>query len=322
VKKALIVGISGQDGSYLAELLLSKGYEVHGTIRRSSVHNTVNLDPFIEDIQLHFADLADGQSLTNAVELAQPDEVYNLAAQSQVRISFDVPEYTCDVNALGTLRLLTACRDRELRYYQASTSEMFGSAPAPQSEQTPFFPRSPYGISKLFGYWMTKNHREEYKMHASNGILFNHESARRGENFVTQKIVKAAVECNFGTRDVLHLGNLDAQRDWGWAPEYVEAMYMMLQQPKPDDYVIATGETHTVREFCQAVFEYLDLDYKDFVVIDDDLYRPTEVDVLLGDAGKAKKILGWEPRVKFKELVEIMVEAELTGEIHGDPDAE
>ena len=322
MKKALVVGCGGQDGSYLAELLLSKGYEVHGTIRRSSVHNTMNLDHIIDDIQLHYADLADGQSLANAVEASDPDEVYNLAAQSQVRISFDVPEYTSDVNALGTLRLLTACRDRYLRYYQASTSEMFGSAPAPQNEQTPFFPRSPYGISKLYGYWMTKNHREEYEMHASNGILFNHESARRGENFVTQKIVKAAVECHFGTREVLRLGNLDAQRDWGHAPEYVEAMYLMLQQPKPDDYVIATGETHTVREFCQEVFDYLEMDYQNYIIIDADLYRPTEVDVLLGDASKAKRILGWEPKVKFKELVEIMVEAELTGEIHGDSDAE
>lgn len=311
MKKALIVGISGQDGSYLAELLLEKGYEVHGTIRRSSVHNTANLDHILDDIQLHFADLADGQSLLNAVELADPDEVYNLAAQSQVRISFDVPEYTCDVNALGTLRLLTACRDRELRYYQASTSEMFGSALPPQNEQTGFCPRSPYGISKLFGYWTTKNFREEHGMHASNGILFNHESPRRGENFLTQKVVKGAVAIHLGFADSLKLGNLESQRDWGFAPEYVHAMHIMLQQPKPDDYVIATGETHTVREFCHEAFDYLGMNYKHYVETDEDLYRPTEVDVLLGDASKAKRVLGWEPKVKFKELVGIMVEAEL-----------
>lgn len=311
MKRALIVGASGQDGSYLSELLLEKGYEVHGTIRRSSVHNTVNLDHIIGDIQLHFADLADGQSLLNAVELADPDEVYNLAAQSQVRISFDVPEYTADVNAIGTLRLLTACRDRDLRYYQASTSEMFGSAPAPQNEQTPFFPRSPYGISKLFGYWMTKNFREEHEMHASNGILFNHESPRRGENFLTQKVVKGAVAIHLGFAESLKLGNLESRRDWGFAPEYTMAMWKMLQQPEPDDYVIATGETHTVREFCHEAFDYLGMDYRDHVVVDEDLYRPTEVDVLLGDYSKAKRVLGWEPRVKFKELVGIMVEAEL-----------
>jgi GDPmannose 4,6-dehydratase len=314
MKRALIVGCTGQDGSYLAELLLEKGYEVHGTIRRSSSHNTQNIDHVVNNLTLHFADLADGQSLQNAVDASRPDEVYNLAAQSQVRISFDVPEYTCDVNALGTLRLLTACKDRGIRFYQASTSEMFGSAPAPQNEETPFFPRSPYGISKLFAYWMTVNHREEHRMHASNGILFNHESPRRGENFLTQKVVKGAVDIYHGLAGVLKLGNLDSKRDWGYAPEYVEAMWKILQQPMPGDYVIATGETHTVREFCHEVFDYLGMSYQDYVMTDAKLYRPTEVDVLLGDSAKARRVLGWEPKVKFKELVQIMVDAEMRGE--------
>lgn len=312
--KALITGITGQDGSYLAELLLSKGYEVHGIIRRSSSFNTGRIDHIFKDLQLHYGDLTDASSLARIVENVRPDEVYNLAAQSHVRTSFDIPEYTADAGALGTLRLLDAIKGKGIKFYQASSSEMFGSALPPQSEQTPFHPRSPYGVSKVFSYWMTVNYRESYEMHASNGILFNHESPRRGETFVTRKIAKAAVRILCGKQDKLVLGNLDAKRDWGYAKDFVEAMWLMLQQPKPDDYVIATGETHSVREFLDEAFGYLELDWREYVVIDSKYFRPAEVDVLLGDPWKAKNTLGWEPKTKFKELVRLMVEAELKGE--------
>ena len=323
MKKALITGITGQDGSYLAELLLEKGYEVHGIIRRSSSFNTERIDHLYRDRQeenarliLHHGDLADGTNLARLLNEIQPDEIYNLGAQSHVRVSFDQPEYTGDVVGLGTQRLLETIRQTGLidkvRYYQASSSEMYGKVQAiPQSEGTPFWPRSPYACAKVYGHWLTVNYRESYGMHASSGILFNHESPRRGETFVTRKITRAATRIKTGLQDRLYLGNLDAKRDWGYAKEYVEMMWLMLQQETPDDYVVATGETHSVREFVEEVFGYLSLDWEAVVDYDARYERPAEVDMLIGDASKAKAQLGWEPKVKFKDLVRIMVDADL-----------
>lgn len=314
MKRALITGITGQDGSYLAELLLEKGYEVHGIIRRSSSFNTGRIDHIFNSLSLHYGDLTDVNSLRHILSVAKPDEVYNLGAQSHVRTSFDIPVYTAEATGLGALNMLEAVKDYgDAKFYQASSSELFGKVvETPQTEQTPFYPRSPYGVAKQFAYWSTVNYREAYGLFASNGILFNHESPRRGETFVTQKIVKAAVKIDRGQQDKLFLGNLDAKRDWGYAKDYVEAMYLMMQQPKPDDYVIATGETHTVREFANAVFNYLGYYHgQRFIEVDPKYYRPAEVDLLLGDASKAKRQLGWEPKVKFEELVRIMVDAEL-----------
>lgn len=319
-KKALITGITGQDGSYLAELLISKGYEVHGIIRRSSSFNTeridhLYLDPHVHGVKLflHYGDLSDSASLTRQMHEIQPDEVYHLGAQSHVRVSFDIPEYTGDVTALGTTRLLEAIRETapKARFYQASSSEMYGLVQAvPQREDTPFYPRSPYGAAKVYSYWMTVNYRESYQMHASNGILFNHESPRRGETFVTRKITRALARIKAGLQKELYLGNLDAKRDWGYAPEFVEAMWLMLQQEQGDDYVIATGETHSVREFLEVAFACADLDWEKYVKIDPRYYRPAEVDLLIGDASKARKVLGWQPKTTFKQLVEIMVKAD------------
>ncbi len=323
MKKALITGITGQDGSYLAELLLEKGYEVHGIIRRSSSFNTERIDHLYRDRQeedarliLHHGDLADGTNLARLLNEIQPDEIYNLGAQSHVRVSFDQPEYTGDVVGLGTQRLLETIRQTGLidkvRYYQASSSEMYGKVQAiPQSEGTPFWPRSPYACAKVYGHWLTVNYRESYGMHASSGILFNHESPRRGETFVTRKITRAATRIKTGLQDKLYLGNLDAKRDWGYAKEYVEMMWLMLQEEAPDDYVVATGETHSVREFVEEVFGYLSLDWEAVVDYDARYERPAEVDMLIGDASKAKAQLGWEPKVKFKDLVRIMVDADL-----------
>ena len=321
MKTALITGVTGQDGSYLAELLLEKGYEVHGIIRRSSSFNTKRIDHIFDDLRLHYGDLTDGSSLNTIINYVQPDEVYNLGAQSQVRTSFDIPEYTADADAMGTLRMLQAIQSCGLggtRYYQASSSELFGKVQEiPQRESTPFYPRSPYGVAKLYAYWMTVNYRESYNMHASNGILFNHESPRRGETFVTQKITRAAVRIKKGLQKHLLLGNLDAKRDWGYAKEYVECMWRMLQQDRPDDYVVATGETHTIREFLDEAFGYLGLDWAEYVGIDPRYYRPAEVDILLGDASKAKRVLGWEPKVKFKELVRLMIDHDLQEDSDG-----
>jgi GDPmannose 4,6-dehydratase len=323
MKKALITGITGQDGSYLAELLLSKGYEVHGTIRRSSTFNTSRIDHLYNDphvlgnrLFLHYGDLADSSQMTKLLYSLRPDEIYNLGAQSHVRVSFDVPEYTGDVTGLSTVRLLEAIREagltQDVRYYQASSSEMFGKVhEVPQRETTPFHPRSPYGCAKVFAYWLTVNYREAYGLHASNGILFNHESPRRGETFVTRKITRAATRIKMGLQNELYLGNIEAKRDWGYAKEYVEVMWLMLQQDKPDDYVCATGETYTVREFCEECFGLLDLDWKQYVKHDDRYERPSEVELLIGDPAKLKKQIGWEPKVKFKELVRIMTEADL-----------
>jgi GDPmannose 4,6-dehydratase len=309
---ALITGITGQDGSYLAELLLEKGYEVHGMVRRASTINTSRIDHIFGDLELHYGDLTDGRSMERIVENVKPSEVYNLGAQSHVRTSFDIPEYTAEATGLGTLRLLEACRGRDVRFYQASSSELFGWVrEVPQTEKTPFYPRSPYGVAKLHSFWTTVNYRESYDMFACNGILFNHESPRRGDTFVTKKIVKAAVRISRSLQSTLELGNLDAQRDWGYAKDYVEAMWLMLQQPKADDYVIATGETHSVREFLGEVFGYLNLDWQEFVRINPKYFRPAEVDLLLGDATKAKNELGWEPKVRFRELARLMVDAEL-----------
>jgi GDPmannose 4,6-dehydratase len=319
-KKALITGITGQDGSYLAELLLEKGYEVHGIIRRSSSFNTDRLehlyhDPHEEGVHLfnHYGDLADATALVKLLYELQPDEIYHLGAQSHVRVSFEIPEYTFDVTAAGTLRLLESMREAGVnpRFYQASSSEMFGAAPPPQNEETPFHPRSPYGVSKVAAYWATVNYREAYDLFAVNGILFNHESPRRGETFVTRKITRAVARIAAGLQEKLYLGNLDAQRDWGYAKEYVEAMWLMLQTDVPDDYVIATGETHSVREAVEVAFARADLEWADHVEIDPNYYRPSEVDVLLGDASKAKEKLGWEPKVRFKELIELMVDADV-----------
>src|SRR5688500_7642298 len=322
--RALITGITGQDGSYLAELLLDKGYEVHGIIRRASTFNTQRIDHLYQDphingvrLFLHYGDIADSTNLIKLLYRIQPDEIYNLAAQSHVRVSFDIPEYTGDVTGLGTIRLLEAIRETglEAKFYQASSSEMFGKVhEVPQSEKTPFYPRSPYGAAKVYAYWATVNYRESYGMFACNGILFNHESERRGETFVTRKITRAVVRIKAGLQDKLYLGNLDARRDWGYAKEYVEAMWLMLQQQQPDDYVIATGETHSVREFLEEAFSRAGLDWRKHVVMDPKYLRPAEVDLLLGDPAKARAKLGWKPRVTFKELVRLMVDADLESE--------
>ena len=320
VKRALITGITGQDGSYLAEQLLDKGYEVHGIVRRSSSFNTERLDPVYKDphedgvrLRLHHGDLADSSRLVRLVYEIQPDEVYHLGAQSHVRVSFDVPEYTTDVTGMGTVRLLEAIRDAGVtpRFYQASSSEMFGSTPPPQDEQTPFHPRSPYAVAKVAAYWITVNYREAYGLFACNGILFNHESERRGETFVTRKITRALAAIRAGLQDKLFLGNLDAQRDWGYAPDYTDAMWRILQADAPDDYVIATGETHSVREFLDEAAACLDLNWQDYVEIDERYFRPTEVDALCGDPTKAREKLGWTPTVTFKDLVRLMVEADV-----------
>jgi len=317
MKRALITGITGQDGSYLAELLLAKGYEVHGLIRRSSSFNTQRIDHIFDKLKLHHGDLSDSGNLTTLLLHISPDEVYNLAAQSHVRVSFDVPEYTGQVTGIGCVRLLEAIRQLGLhpRFYQASSSEQYGKVQAvPQSETTPFYPRSPYAVAKQFAHWSVINYRESYGMHASCGILFNHESPRRGETFVTRKIAKAAAKIKLGQQNKLSLGNLSAKRDWGHAKEYVEAMWLMLQQDDPDDYVIATGETYSVREFLTVAFEHLNLDWRDFVEIDAKYYRPAEVDLLVGDSSKAKAKLGWEPKIKFVDLVKEMVDHELAVE--------
>jgi GDPmannose 4,6-dehydratase len=320
MKKALITGITGQDGSYLVELLLEKGYEVWGLIRRSSSFHTGRIDHLYKDpheeppLKLLYSDLTDGGGLSNIVRDIEPDEIYNLGAQSHVRVSFDQPIYTANVDALGTLRLLEAVRqmNNKPRFYQASSSEMYGNVvEIPQTEKTPFYPRSPYGCAKVYAFWQTINYREAYSMFACNGILFNHESPRRGETFVTRKITRAATRIKLGLQKKLYLGNLDAKRDWGFAGDYVEAMWLILQQDKPDDFVIATGENHSVREFLDEVFVYLDLDWNEFVEIDSRYFRPTEVDVLLGDPTKAKKVLGWEPKVTFKELAKVMVDEDM-----------
>jgi len=323
MKTALITGITGQDGSYLAELLLGKGYTVYGIIRRSSSFNTGRINHIYKDphephpeMRLVYGDLNDGSSLNRIIRTTQPDEIYHLGAQSHVRVSFDVPEYTGEITGLGTVRLLDAIRETgvKTKFYQASSSEMFGNMPGPLNENTPFQPRSPYAAAKVYAYWITVNYREGYGLFATNGILFNHESPRRGETFVSRKITKAAAKIKLGRQDKLFLGNLDAKRDWGYARDYVEAMWVMLQQDEPDDFVIATGETHSVREFLDEAFGYLDLDWKKYVEIDPRYFRPTEVDLLLGDASKAKRVLGWKPRVHFKDLVKLMVDADLESE--------
>jgi GDPmannose 4,6-dehydratase len=323
MKKALVTGITGQDGSYLAELLLEKGYEVHGVIRRASTFNTGRIDHLYRDphvsgvkLHLHYGDLADSVQMTKLLYELQPDEVYNLGAQSHVRVSFDIPEYTGDVDGLGAQRILEAIREaglaKKVRYYQASSSEMFGKVQEiPQVETTPFWPRSPYGCAKVYAYWLTVNYRESYKLHASNGILFNHESPRRGETFVTRKGTRAATRIKLGLQDALYLGNIDAQRDWGYAKEYVEMMWIMLQQDQPDDYVVATNETHSVRDLCAEAFGLLGLDWQKYVKYDARYERPSEVDLLIGNPEKARRQLGWEPKVRFKELVKIMVEHDL-----------
>jgi len=318
--KTLITGITGQDGSYLAELLLSKGYEVHGLVRRSSTFNTDRIDHLYKDFHdpearmyLHYADLAVSSHLMKLLYDIQPDEIYHLGAQSHVRVSFDMPEYTGDITGLGTLRVLEAIRKTgiQTRFYQASSSEMFGAASPPQNEMTPFEPQSPYAVAKVYSYYVVKNYRKAYNIFAANGILFNHESPRRGETFVTRKITRAATRIKLGLQDKLYLGNLEAKRDWGFAGDFVEAMLLILQQDEPDDYVIATGETHSVREFAEKVFQKLGLDYEKYIAIDQRYFRPTEVDALLGDSTKARKKLGWRPKVGFDELINIMVEADL-----------
>lgn len=344
MRKALITGITGQDGSYLTELLLGKGYEVHGILRPASIFTTERIDhlyndPKIKDkkLFLHWGDMTDSSNLNRILDKVQPDEIYNLAAQSHVKVSFDIPEYTAEVDAVGTLRFLDAIKELQLktRFYQASTSELYGKvAEIPQSEKTPFYPRSPYAAAKLYAYWVTVNYREAYDLFACNGILFNHESPRRGKTFVTRKITQAAAKIKAGLLDTVYLGNLDAKRDWGYAPEYVESMWLILQQDKPDDYVVATGETHTVREFCEHAFGELGMTLKwegkdenekgicvetgkTVVKVDEKYYRPTEVEILIGDPAKAKRILGWEPKTKFKELVKIMARSDyekITGE--------
>ena len=319
-KQAVITGITGQDGSYLAEFLLAKGYEVHGLIRRASTFNTERIDHIYQDphepgarLFLHYGDLANMEQLSNLIYNVKPDEIYHLGAQSHVRVSFDMPEYTGDVTGLGTTRILEAVRRSGIKtkFYQASSSELFGSAPAPQSESTPFQPQSPYACAKVYAYWMAVNYREGYNLFACNGILFNHESPRRGETFVTRKITRAIARILAGRQKELYLGNLKAKRDWGYAPEYVEAMWLMLQQDCPGDFVIGTGETHSVQEFLEETFAYVDLDWQEYVEIDPRYFRPTEVDVLLADASRAKEKLGWEPKVTFKELVRIMVDADM-----------
>ncbi|MEZ5076285.1 MAG: GDP-mannose 4,6-dehydratase [Solirubrobacterales bacterium] len=319
-RRALLTGLTGQDGSYLAELLLAKGYEVHGIVRRSSSFNTGRIehlyrDPHEEGTRLfsHYGDLTDPVALTRLIYELQPHEIYNLGAQSHVRVSFDIPEYTFEVTGGGTLRLLEAIRESEVqtRFYQASSSEIFGSSPPPQDEQTPFHPRSPYAVAKVAAYWATVNYREAYGMFAVNGILFNHESPRRGETFVTRKITRAVARIKAGLQDKLYMGNLDAERDWGYAPDFVEAMWLMMQAEDPDDYVVATGETHSVREALDVAFARAGLDPPDHVEIDPRYYRPAEVDALLGDASKAREKLGWEPKVRFRELIELMVDADV-----------
>jgi GDPmannose 4,6-dehydratase len=332
MKKALITGITGQDGSYLAEQLLDKGYQVHGMIRRSSSFNTSRVNHIYNDLKLHYGDVTDSSSVNRMLEKIGPDEIYNLAAQSHVRVSFDIPEYTAQVDAIGTLRFLDAIKEVGLKdctkFYQASTSELYGKVQEiPQKETTPFYPRSPYGVAKLYGYWCVVNYRESYGIHASNGILFNHESPRRGETFVSRKITRAVGKIKEGLQDCLYLGNLDAKRDWGFAPEYTDMMWRMLQQESPGDYVCATGETHTIREFCVEAFNKVDIDIvfegneeyeqgiddksgKTLIRIDPRYYRPAEVDLLIGDATKAKNVLGWEPKTKFHELVSIMTETD------------
>ena len=320
IKKALITGITGQDGSYLAELLLAKEYEVHGLVRRASTFNTERIDHLYVDphevnarLFLHYGDLTDGGQLTNLIYNIQPDEIYHLAAQSHVRVSFDMPEFTGEVTAMGTTRLLEAVRRSGIktRFYQASSSEMFGSAPPLQNEMTAFQPQSPYAVAKVYAYWMVRNYRKAYKIFAVNGILFNHESPRRGETFVTRKITRAAARIKLGLQDKLFLGNLDARRDWGYAPEYVQAMWMMLQRDVPEDFVIATGEAHSVKDFLEESFSCLDLDWKQYVQIDSRYLRPTEVAFLQGDSAKARRKLGWEPKVNLRELIRIMVEADV-----------
>jgi GDPmannose 4,6-dehydratase len=324
-KRALLTGITGQDGSYLAELLLEKGYEVHGVIRRTSTFNTDRIDHIYEDphsedakLFLHYGDLNDGTMLRRILEQVQPQEVYNLGAQSHVRVSFDSPEYTVDTVAMGALRLLEAIRDyqqrtgNEVRFYQAGSSEMFGKVQhVPQSEETPFYPRSPYSCAKVFAHWQTINYRESYDMFATNGILFNHESPRRGETFVTRKITRAVARIVAGQQKTLYLGNLDSKRDWGYAKDYVKAMWLMLQQDKPDDFVIATGETYSIREFLDIAFSYVGLNWNDYVAFDERYLRPAEVDLLIGDPSKAKKMLGWEPEISFEGLVKLMVDSDL-----------
>jgi GDPmannose 4,6-dehydratase len=329
-KKALITGVTGQDGSYLAELLLEKGYEVHGVIRRSSSFNTKRVDDIYSDPHtpgarffLHYGDLSDSSSINKMIEKIQPDEIYNLGAQSHVKVSFEIPEYTGDVVGLGTLRVLEAVREShpKTKIYQAGSSEMYGLVQeTPQKETTPFYPRSPYAAAKVYGHWLAVNYRESYDLFVCNGILFNHESPRRGETFVTRKITRGVAAIKLGLQDKLYLGNLDAKRDWGYAKDYVEAMWLMLQQDKADDYVIATGETHSVREFCERAFGYAGLDYKKHIEIDPRYFRPAEVELLLGDPTKAKKQLKWEPKTKFEDLVKLMVDADLqdlTAKIEG-----
>lgn len=330
MKKALITGITGQDGSYLAELLLSKGYEVHGIIRRASTFNTERIDHLYQDphvngvkLFLHYGDIADSTNLIKLLYRVQPDEIYHLAAQSHVRVSFDIPEYTGDVTGIATVRLLEAIRETGLkaRFYQASSSELFGKVQEiPQKETTPFYPRSPYAVAKAYAYWITVNYRESYGIYACNGILFNHESPRRGETFVTRKVTRAVGRIRHSMEERLYMGNLDAKRDWGYAKEYVEAMWLMMQQEQPDDYVIATGATHSVQEFIVEAFGYAGLDWQKYIDIDPRYYRPAEVDLLLGDASKAKRQLGWQPKTSFKELVHLMVDADIQlakREIHG-----
>ena len=320
-KKALITGITGQDGSYLTEFLLAKNYEVYGVIRRASSFNTGRIDHLYKDphetgvqLKLIYGDLADASSISRVVRDVDPDEIYNLGAQSHVRVSFDVPEYTGEITGMGTTRLLEAIRETgsKAKFYQASSSELYGKVQeTPQTEKTPFYPRSPYAAAKIYSYWMTVNYREAYKMFACNGILFNHESPRRGETFVTRKITMALARIKHGLQEKLFLGNIDAKRDWGFAGDYVEAMWLMMQQPRPDDFVIATGETHSVREFLKLAFERAELDWKKYVAIDERYFRPTEVELLLGDASKARKVLKWKPKVGFKALVNMMVDADM-----------
>jgi GDPmannose 4,6-dehydratase len=320
VKRALITGITGQDGSYLAELLLEKGYEVHGMIRRSSSFNTARIEHLYKDphdtgsnLFLHYGDITDGVGISNLIRELQPNEIYNLAAQSHVKVSFEMPDFTAQVDALGTIRMLEAIRSAKIdtKFYQASTSEMYGSTPPPQNEFSLFAPRSPYAAAKLYAYWIVRNYREGYGIHATNGILFNHESPRRGETFVTRKITMAAARIKLGLQEKLYLGNLDAIRDWGYAKEYVESMWLMLQQENPDDYVVATGEGATVRDFCEVAFSELGLDYKNYVETEDRYIRPTEVDALIGDPTKAQKVLGWKAKTHWKELAKLMVNADL-----------
>ena len=320
MKRALITGVTGQDGSYLSELLLDKGYEVHGVIRRSSTFNTSRIEHLYKDphekdnrFHLHYGDITDGVGISNLVRELKPDEIYNLAAQSHVKVSFEMPDFTAQVDAVGTIRLLEAIRAAkiETKFYQASTSELFGSTPPPQAETSTFAPQSPYAAAKLYSYWVVRNYRDAYGLHATNGILFNHESPRRGETFVTRKITMAAARIKMGMQSKLYLGNLNSIRDWGYAPEYVESMWRMLQQPRPDDFVVATGVGATVRDFCEASFSYLGLDYRDHVEVDSRYNRPTEVDALIGQTSKAEKVLGWKAKTHWKELAEIMVKSDL-----------